>query len=132
VIHTTSWADSETALVEARKEWKAAIEEARKKREVAESGAKEPEQQKTPESKVPEIAKKLEKAVAKLPEKMEAAAKVSFDVSGVFNALAVRGLGLGSSVQERTAKSTEQTARNTKKIAQKMDELPAGTPLAFE
>ena len=36
---------------------------------------------------------------------------------GTFNALAVQSLAGGDAAAERTAKATEQTARNTKRLA---------------
>lgn len=39
------------------------------------------------------------------------------ETAGTFSALAVSGMGYGSSVAERTAKAAEETARNTKKMA---------------
>ena len=41
-------------------------------------------------------------------------------VRGTFNAAAITGLGAGSDAPERTAKATEQTAKNTKKVADAM------------
>ncbi|HMN39714.1 MAG TPA: hypothetical protein PKE29_02645 [Phycisphaerales bacterium] len=38
-------------------------------------------------------------------------------VRGTFNAAALSGLGAGSDAADRTAKATEQTAKNTKKVA---------------
>ncbi|MBA2479064.1 MAG: phage tail tape measure protein [Planctomycetes bacterium] len=44
------------------------------------------------------------------------------DVSGTFNASAVGQLGVGGSASERTAKATEDTARNTARIVREMGE----------
>ena len=38
-------------------------------------------------------------------------------VRGTFNAAALSGLGAGNDAADRTAKATEQTAKNTKKVA---------------
>ena len=43
-----------------------------------------------------------------------AAAQQHFDVAGTFNAAAAGEMGFGSSIQERTAKASEETARNTR------------------
>jgi TP901 family phage tail tape measure protein len=41
----------------------------------------------------------------------------SSETAGTFSAMAVAGMGLGSTLAERTAKAAEETANNTKKIA---------------
>jgi len=97
--------ESEKALEEARGEWKAAIEQARTQRSAKESEAAN----RTP---LPEI---------NLPDITQRAQSV-LDVSGTFNASAIAQLGVGSTATERTAKASEETARNTKRIIQKMDE----------
>ena len=56
-----------------------------------------------------------------LPDITQRAQSV-LDVSGTFNASAIAQLGVGSTATERTAKASEETARNTKRIIQKMDE----------
>lgn len=43
------------------------------------------------------------------------------DVTGSFSAAAAAGLGLGSSAADRTAKATEETAKNTKRLIEKLD-----------
>lgn len=99
---------SDAALAEARREWQAALEEASRKRSATETndhvvGA-------SPSGLLNELQDKLADAGAGL---QQAADKVS--VSGTFNAFGVRGMGAGSH-QERTAKATEETARNTKRL----------------
>jgi len=98
-------ADSEKALEDARSEWKAAIEQARTERSTKESEAAN-------RSPLPEI---------NLPDITQRAQSV-LDVSGTFNTSAIAQLGVGSTTTERTAKASEDTARNTKRIIQKMDE----------
>jgi len=51
----------------------------------------------------------------------------SLEVRGTFSAVAARGMGAGG-VAERTADATEETAKNTRRILQEMDE----NELAFE
>jgi len=100
--------DSDSALAEARREWQAALEEASRKRSEAE-GSSGPEAT-SPSGLLSELQDKLSQAGEGL---QSAADKVS--VSGTFNAFGVRGMG-GGTHQERTAKATEETARNTKRI----------------
>jgi len=98
-------ADSEKALQEARGEWKAAIEQARTQRSAkeTESANRAP----LPEINLPDITQRAQSVL---------------DVSGTFNTSAIAQLGVGSTATERTAKASEETARNTKRIIQKMDE----------
>jgi hypothetical protein len=107
--------ESDAALAEARKEWQAALETAAEKRSAVEADA----------SGRPDRRKELEDLLALAGDGLDgAAAKVS--VSGTFNAAAVRGLGTGNHA-DRTAKATEETARNTKRL---LDEAHHGG-LAF-
>jgi hypothetical protein len=108
--------ESADALKAAQEEWRLAVAEAKEKRAAAEAGR--PEVSPAPELAVPEIAPLLgvvPAAIEQVREKM--------DVVGTFSAFADLGLGVGpAAVQERTAKASEETARNTKRIAQKLDE----------
>jgi len=98
-------AESQAALDAAKKRLADAIEEARRKREAAEA---EKGPRRTPADLLAEFEDRLSglgDAIAK-----------GISVSGTFNAAAVAGLGSGSDAAERTAKATEQTAKNTKRI----------------
>jgi len=97
-------ADSEKALEDARSEWKAAIEQARTQRSSKES---ESANRTLPDINLPDITQRAQSVL---------------DVSGTFNTSAIAQLGVGSTATERTAKASEDTARNTKRIIQKMDE----------
>jgi len=100
--------DSEAALDAARREWQAALEEAARKRSEAEAV------EATDPNASSDRLKELEEKLAGAGSGLQAAAdKVS--VSGTFNAMAVRGLG-GGSHAERTARASEETARNTKRL----------------
>ena len=55
-------------------------------------------------------------------------ARTAFGVGGPFSAEAAGGMGLGSSAAERTAKASEETAKNTRKIIQQLDQ----NEMAFE
>jgi len=48
---------------------------------------------------------------------------LSGDVLGTFSAAALGRMGFGSSVAERTAQATEETAKNTSAMNRKMDDL---------
>jgi hypothetical protein len=120
--------EGEDALAAAKEEWRLAIEQARVKREAAES-AKQPETPPAPElPPPPDLGQVKQDVQAAIPE-IEQQVKVTLDVVGTFSAEAADRIGLGSSVQERTAKASEETAKNTKKIAQKIE---AGAGLVFE
>ncbi|MCK6470886.1 MAG: phage tail tape measure protein [Planctomycetes bacterium] len=106
--------EAEDALVSARKEWQDAIDEARTKRAAVESGAGSPD---SPEGIGDQLRRSVENAIPALQQ----AARSAFDVTGTFNAEAAFGLGLGNSAQERTARASEETARNTKRIFQSLE-----------
>lgn len=118
---------SEDELRKARQEWQDAIDEARKKREAIDQ--KDPETPEPPSGLPP--APKVEQAQQEIAAAIPAIQVVQarFDVAGSFNAQAAFGMGIGNSVADRTAKAAEETAKNTKKIAQKMDDAAA---LVFE
>ncbi len=112
--HDKELAESEEALRKAREEWKASLAEAKAKREAAEQ--KQPEAPEAPAA--PEIPKIKEALQAALPA-IEKAVKI--EAVGTFSAEAAWGLGVGpSAAEDRTAKATEETAKNTKKIADRM------------
>lgn len=96
--------ESDAALAQARKEWQAALDAAAEKRQSAERD----------QAGAPDRRNELEDLLAHAGDGLQGAFdKVS--VSGTFNAAAVRGLG-GGTHAERTAKATEETARNTKRL----------------
>jgi hypothetical protein len=96
--------ESDAALAQARKEWQAALDAAAEKRQSAERD----------QTGAPDRRNELEDLLAHAGDGLQGAFdKVS--VSGTFNAAAVRGLG-GGTHGERTAKATEETARNTKRL----------------
>ena len=97
-------------LDQARGEWRAAIAEARKKREAREAD-EGPGKLKGPASLVDKVQERL----AGLGDTLKKTAERTISVTGTFSAMAVAGLGAGS-VAERTAKATEETAQNTKKL----------------
>ena len=102
-------AESEQALDKARAEWQAALDAAAKKRQQAEAQG----QDDTPQ------AKELEQKLQDL--KLAGGAVLDADKSSVvgsFSAFAVRGFG-SSSAADRTAKATEETAKNTKQLLKK-------------
>ncbi len=106
--HDQELADSEAALKKAKEAWAAAVAEAKAKRQAAE--ARKPEA--APEA--PEVPR-FEKFQEEVAPALEKAARI--EVAGTFSAEAARGLAVGPSLtEERTAKATEETAKNTKKI----------------
>jgi hypothetical protein len=103
---------SESALAQARREWQQAIELAARKREEAAAGDTAPERLKKPDELLQQLQSQLNGAGDQLQQTQD---KVS--VSGSFNAAAIRGLSAGNP-EERTARASEETAKNTKRILQ--------------
>lgn len=105
--------ENEADLAKARQEWREAIETAKRKRQEKESAA--PEGLEGPD----DIINKARNALAGLGDigdlVQQEAAKIG--VRGTFNAAAIQGLASGD-VADRTAKATEETAKNTKKLVQ--------------
>ncbi|NLX59347.1 MAG: hypothetical protein GXY74_09705, partial [Phycisphaerae bacterium] len=105
--------ENEADLAKARQEWREAIETAKRKRQEKESAA--PEGLEGPD----DIINKARDALAGLGDigdmVQQEAAKIG--VRGTFNAAAIQGLASGD-VADRTAKATEETAKNTKKLVQ--------------
>jgi len=112
---------SEDALISAKKDLNDAIGAAKQKRIDAELGAEQPEDVAPPEVKTPEIIKKLKGQVLNLGDLLSTKVKQSFDITGSFSVFALKGLGVGTTA-ERTAKATEATAKNTKKIVQQVQQ----------
>lgn len=54
---------------------------------------------------------------------VKAAVKRTIEVQGSFSAAAFGRMGVGSSVADRTAAASEETAKNTKRIAQQTDDM---------
>jgi hypothetical protein len=110
--------DSEDELKRAKDEWRLSVEEARQKREAAER--KTPEALDTPA--IPDIAALGQQIEQVMPEIQQRLA-IALEVTGSFSADALRGIGLGqSTTQERAAKAAEDTAKNTKRIAERMED----------
>ena len=105
---------NEGDLAAARAEWKAALSTARKKRKDKEEtdALAKPE---APDS----ILDKAKNALGNLGNIGDVVATQArkIGVKGTFNAAAIRGLQAGGAA-DRTAKATEQTAKNTKKLVQ--------------
>lgn len=115
---------SQDALEKAKAERQQALAEAKAKRKAFDEGSKQPEAEAPPEVGVPDLAGQIHAAIATLPETL----KNAFEVVGTFNAEALQGFGVGPSVAERAAKAGEETAKNTKRILQEMQD----NGLAFE
>ena len=123
-------AENETDLAKARKEWQEAIAEAGRKRAAAEAEDAGPGKPEEPKVSAPDIVEQLKARLAGIADSVEVAAQKALDVDivGTFSAEAADRMGLGANTSERTARATEETAKNTKRIVQKMDE----TQFAFE
>jgi len=107
---------AQDAVDKAKQEWRDALGEAARKRVESEG-------EEAPPSVVDNIAQKLKAAGQALGDTLR-----NIEVKGTFNAIAARGMAIGSNAAERTAEATEDTARNTKRI---LDEVEDGG-LAFE
>lgn len=116
---------SELALGEARREWAEALDAARglggeNDNDATNAG---PEGTNTdsrdPAVREPAFLSDLQQQLQAATAGLNAAAArtTNVDVAGSFNATAVRGLGLGTSAQERTAMASEATARHTRDLA---------------
>jgi hypothetical protein len=113
---------SEIDLNNARNEWKKAIAEAATKRVKSEAEKKMSDKA---EKKIPsaaDIMEDLQNKIKNIGTAIDTAAKKSLDVdiSGTFSAEAADRMGLGANTAERTAKATEETAKNTKRIVREM------------
>ncbi len=104
-------------LAQARQEFQKALDEAHAKRAEVDERV---HPSKTP---APLVLPDLDA----LSSALDAASK-KVDVTGTFNASAIGLLGVGGSASERTAKATEETARNTQKILREVTD----NGLAFE
>lgn len=103
---------SEAALAEARREWQQAIEEAGRKREEVEADEAGPDRLKKPG----DLLEQLQSQLGGLGDSLKTT-QDKISVSGTFNAAGIRGIGAGSP-GERTARASEETAKNTKRILQ--------------
>ncbi len=104
-------AENEADLAKARKEWQDSLGEARRKREAKE--AEGPGAMEGPE----DLLNKVRSSLAGLGDMLQTARENTVGVRGTFNAAAVQSLAAGDAA-DRTAKATEETAKNTKKLVQ--------------
>jgi len=98
--------ETQRQLEEARRRLDEAIAEAKRKREEADADG-------TPRRGPGDLLADLEDRLSGIGDAI--AARIS--VRGTFNALAVQGLAGSADAAERTAGATEQTAKNTKRLA---------------
>jgi hypothetical protein len=116
-------AENEADLAKARQEWREAINTAKKKRQEKEAGAME-----GPD----DLTQKARDSLAGLGDigDLVQAEAAKVDVVGTFSAEATDRMGVGpTAAEERTARASEETAKNTRKIAQKIDQ---GAGLVFD
>lgn len=96
---------SEDALQQARKEWEDAIAEAARKRQETEAGGD------------PDRLNRAKKGLTGMEDLLSQVGQEKVSVKGTFNAFGARGLA-SQGPAERTAKATEETAKNTKRLLQ--------------
>ncbi len=107
-------AENEQDLAKARQEWREAIDAARQKRQVKEA-EEGPDGLEGPDAIIDKAQRALD-GLGDIGSMIgEQAAKIG--VKGTFNAAAVRGLAAGDAA-DRTAKASEETAKNTKRLVQ--------------
>jgi len=99
-------AETQAALDEARRKLDEAIAEARRRREESESG------QSTPRRTFSDVLDELDDRLGSLGDRLTE----GITVRGTFSAAAVAGLASSGSAAERTARASEQTAKNTKRL----------------
>ncbi|MDR1611880.1 MAG: phage tail tape measure protein [Planctomycetota bacterium] len=106
-------AENEREFAEARQAWREAIDEAKEKRESTEA-----EESVGNAEKPDDIVDRALGALSGLGDigQLIHDQAASIGVAGTFSAHAAFGLGVGSSVDERTAKASEETAKNTRRL----------------
>ena len=112
-------AENEAELAKARKEWSEAIAQAADKRGAIETPEAEPREPGQPSVETPAILDQLKDKFQGIGETMDVAVRKTLDVDvlGSFNAAAASRLGAGpSAAEERTAKASEETAKNTRHL----------------
>ncbi len=102
--------EARQALEDARRELDEALEEAKRKREEAEA-------EDAARGGSPSLLDRFRGLEDLLGEIGEGLGRRT-EVRGTFNALAAQGLASGSDTAERTAKATEQTAKNTRRLVE--------------
>ena len=119
-------AANEADLARARQEWREAIDTAKSKRQEKEST--EPGEMEGPDA----LLQKARVALAGLGDigDLVQAEAAKVDVVGTFSAEATDRMGTGpTAAEERTARASEETAKNTKRITQQLEQ---GAGMAFE
>ncbi|MCC7408336.1 MAG: hypothetical protein IT442_09700, partial [Phycisphaeraceae bacterium] len=100
--------ENERDLDMARKAWQDAVDEAKKRRETGGE---------TPTDSSGDLASRVRASVTDLGDLLADFKARTINVAGTFNADAILGLQSDGGVAERTATATEQTARNTARLA---------------
>jgi hypothetical protein len=99
-------AETQAALDEARRKLDEAIAEARRRRDEAEAD------ESGPRRTVTDVLDELDDRLSSLGDRLTE----GISVRGTFSAAAVAGLASSGNAAERTARATEQTAKNTKRL----------------
>jgi len=107
---------TQDALNQAREEFQQAVDEARRKREAAES-VDDPDRLEGSG----DIIEKARRALDGLGDVVEQEAE-KIGVRGTFNAAAIQSLQSGGKTEERIAKAAEETAKNTRRIEQAIND----------
>jgi hypothetical protein len=106
-------------LAAAQQEWQQSIQDAKAMRESVGTGGKGKPGEAPPPFVMPEI-EPLKNAIMDLGDVGEIVQKATVTSKGTFSAFAAYGLGVGSGVEDRTAKAVEDTAKNTRDMLKEM------------
>ena len=117
--HERELDDTARAIEDARREWQKAIEDARRARESVGDDVDAPDGFRGPR----EFLKDFEGIIGNLRD----VAERTIQVRGTFSPVAAHAIGVAGDAEQRTARATEDTARNTKRL---LDEARDGG-LAF-
>jgi TP901 family phage tail tape measure protein len=115
--------ERDAGVEEARAALDAARAEARKARTASEQRILRPDAMAPTEVIIPDLDR-LRSSIDSIPDTLMTETQ-KLDVSGSFAATAIGQIGIGGTAGERTAKATEDTARNTNRIAQALEDNEA-------
>jgi hypothetical protein len=117
-ITNSGIAENERALAAAQQEWRDSITEARAMRNRVAQDRPKPGEAPTPGMPgMPEMEMPTLPDFGDIGEVLQ---KARISTKGTFSAFAAFGLGVGSGVEDRTAKASEETAKNTRRMLTEM------------
>jgi hypothetical protein len=114
----------DAGVEQARAELDAALSQAKQERTAVERKVQGPGQQPV-QVDLPDLDA-LRNSLDQIPATVTAEAQ-KLDVAGSFSGAAIGQLGVGDTTTERTAKATEETAKNTQRIARALEDSDGTT-----